>query len=373
MHKAKPDACSSSTHTVTIFPLRPKCHFAANLSMLNLAFVGLGFMAATHLKALRQVPGVRVAALCNPSGRHLDGDFTGVAGNVGDNAPVKLEPGSFKACRDFAALLADPDIHAVDICAPTLAHRDLAIAALRAGKHVLCEKPLARTAAQAREMAAVAAETGRILMPAMCLRFFPEWVWVRAAIADGRFGKVLSARFRRVAEPPGWGQQNFLDGAKSGGALLDLHIHDTDFVQFCFGRPRAVRSAGYSKISGAIDHVVTEYEVAGGALVHAEGAWCFTPGFGFNMSYTVNFERATVDYDLARGADALKLCEAGQPAQTLKLGQPDGYVGELRHFAECCTAGVPTTVVTAADGVSAMEICEAEEASVREGRRIELA
>ena len=330
--------------------------------MLNLGLVGLGFMAATHIKAL-----------CNPSGRHLEGDFTGVAGNVGDNAPVKLEPGSFRAFRDYAAMLADPDIHAVDICAPTLAHHDLAIAALRAGKHVLCEKPFARTAAQAREMSAVAAETGRVLMPAMCLRFFPEWVWVKAAIADGRFGQVLSARFRRVAEPPGWGQQNFLDGAKSGGALLDLHIHDTDFVQFCFGRPRSVRSSCHTKISGAIDHVVTEYEVAGGAMVHAEGAWCMTPGFGFNMSYTVNFERATVDYDLARGADALKVCEAGQAAQVLKLGQPDGYVGELRHFAECIANDRQPSIVTAADGVSSMEICEAEERSVRTRQRIELA
>ena len=68
--------------------------------MLNLALVGLGFMAATHLKALRQVPGARVDALCNPSGRHLDRDFTRVAGNVGANAPVKLEPGSVKAFRD---------------------------------------------------------------------------------------------------------------------------------------------------------------------------------------------------------------------------------------------------------------------------------
>lgn len=329
-------------------------------------------MAATHIKALRQVPGVRIAALCNPSGRHLDGDFSGVAGNVGDNAPVKLEPGSFKAYRDFATLLADPEIQAVDICAPTLAHRDLAVAALHAGKHVLCEKPIARTAAQAREMAAVAAASGRVFMPAMCLRFFPEWAWVRAAITDGRFGKVLAARFRRVAEPPGWGQANFLDGAKSGGALLDLHIHDTDFVQFCFGRPHAVRAHGYSQISGAIDHVVTHYEVAGGALVYAEGAWCMTPGFGFNMSYTVNFERATVDYDLARGAEALKVAEAGQGSRVLKLDQPDGYVGELRHFAEAIAAGIQPSLVTAADGVSSVEICEAEEQSIRTGERVVL-
>ena len=340
--------------------------------MLNLALVGLGFMAATHLKALRQVPGVRVAALCNPSGRHLDGDFSTVAGNVGDHAPVILEPGSFKPYRDYAALLADPDLHAVDICAPTHAHRDLALAALRAGKHVLCEKPFARTAAQAREMVAVATETNRILMPAMCLRFLPEWAWVRAAIADGRFGKVLSARFRRVAEPPAWGQANFLDGAKSGGALLDLHIHDTDFVQHCFGRPRAVRSSGFTHLSGAIDHVVTTYEVASGALVHAEGAWCMSPGFGFHMSYTVNFQRATVDYDLARGPEALKLAEQGQPAQVLQIGQPDGYVGELRHFVECALTGHPPTIVTAADGLSSVEICEAEEQSIRTGSRVEL-
>ena len=127
-----------------------------------------------------------------------------------------------------------------------------------------------------------------------------------------------------------------------------------------------------AKVSGAVDHVVTEYEVAGGALVHAEGAWCFTPGFGFNMSYTVNFERATVDYDLARGADALKVCEAGQPAQVLKLGQPDGYVGELRHFVECCVSGAVPTVVTADDGVSSLEICEAEEKSIQTGLPVAL-
>lgn len=341
--------------------------------MLNLGIVGLGFMAATHIKALRQVPGVRIAALCNPSGRHLDGDFSGVAGNVGDNAPAKLEPGSFKAFRDYTLLLADPEIHAVDICAPTLAHHDLAIAALRAGKHVLCEKPFARTAAQAREMAKVAAETGRILIPAMCLRFFPEWLWVKMAITERRFGKVLSARFRRVAEPPSWGQANFLDGAKSGGALLDLHIHDTDFVQFCFGRPSAVRSVGYTKLSGAIDHVVTEYEVVGGAMVHAEGAWCMTSGFGFNMSYTVNFERATVDYDLARGADALKVCEDGKPAEVLKLSQPDGYVGELRYFVECALTNCTPSIVNQADGVSSLEIYEAEETSIRLRQRVALA
>ena len=340
--------------------------------MTHLAIVGLGFMAATHIRACRQVPGARIAALCNPSGRHLDGDFTHVAGNVGATDPVKLDMNGVKATRHFEELLDDPGIHLIDICAPTKAHRDLAVAALRAGKHVLCEKPLARNVADAREIADAAAAAKGFFMPAMCLRFWPEWAWLKAAIADGRYGKVLAARFRRVAEPPGWGQKNFFAGAESGGALFDLHVHDTDFVQFCFGRPAGVFSTGGVKFSGAFDHVVTQYQVASGAMVHAEGGWAMTPGFGFHMSYTVNFERATADYDLARGKEALRLCEEGRPARVIACEGADGYVGELRHLVECIQTGRAPSVVTARDGLQSIEICEAEEKSARLGRPVSL-
>jgi predicted dehydrogenase len=340
--------------------------------MVNIGIIGLGFMAVTHLKAYRHVPGARVAAICNPSGRNLDGDFSNVFGNVGSKDPFKLDMSGVKACRDYAEMLADPAIDLIDICAPTHAHPSLAIDALKAGKHVLCEKPLARHSELAREMASAAAAANKILMPAMCLRFWPEWAWVKSAIDSGAYGKVLGARFRRVAEPPGWGQKNFLDGKISGGALLDLHIHDTDFVQFCFGRPRAVYSTGYSVISGAIDHVVTQYQVASGAIVHAEGAWAMTPGFGFNMAYTVNFERATADYDLARGAEALRLFEAGKAARTINCEAPDGYIGELQHLVEAIESGKQPTIVTAQDGISAVEICEAEERSIQTGQIVPL-
>jgi predicted dehydrogenase len=332
--------------------------------MMNVGIIGLGFMAATHLRAYREVEGVRVAALCNPSGRHLDGDFSNVAGNVGAKDPVRLDMTGVKATRDVADFLHDPQLHLIDICAPTKAHEELATTALGAGKHVLCEKPLARTVASAKAIAAAAARAPGIFMPAMCLRFWPEWAWLHQAITDGRHGRVLAARFRRVAEPPGWGKNTFFNGAESGGALFDLHVHDTDFVQFCFGRPRRVFSTGYQKFSGAIDHVVTQYEVDSGAIVHAEGAWAMTAGFGFNMSYTVNFERATADYDSSRGAEALRLCEPGQAARPVSCPGPDGYVGELRYFVDCARQGRQPAVVTALDGLGSVEICAAEELSV---------
>ena len=332
--------------------------------MVNVGIVGLGFMGSTHIKAYRQVPETRLAALCSPSGRRLDGDFSDVTGNVGDKEPLKVDMTGVKAFRDVTALVNDPEIDVVDICSPTVAHHPIALAALKAGKHVVCEKPLTRSSKLAREIVEAAERAKSVFMPAMCMRFWPGWAdWLKSAIDQNTYGRVLSATFRRVAEPPAWGRQNFFDGAKSGGGLFDLHIHDTDFVQFCFGRPKSVFSSGYTRFSSAIDHVLTHYEVKSGAIVHAEGSWAMTPGFGFNMSYTVNFENATMDFDLSRGADALRLVANGQPPVLLPCSGPDGYVGELRHFIECVRKEKQPTVVTGRDALSSVEICEAEEKS----------
>jgi predicted dehydrogenase len=337
------------------------------MKKVRIGIVGLGFMAATHLRAYQKIADAQIVGLCSPSGRHLDGDFTTVAGNISTGDPLKLDVSGIVGCRKLDELLAIPDLDLVDICAPTVAHPELAIAALQAGKHVLCEKPMARTSADAKRMVDAAKAADRILMPAMPLRFWPEWAWLRDVIRSGEFGRVLGARFRRVAEPPAWGHKHFGNGALSGGALLDLHVHDTDFVQFAFGKPKSVFSRGYTKYTGAIDHVVTQYEVESGAIVHAEGSWAMSPGFGFNMSYTVNLEKATIDYDIVRGAEGLKVFENGKGRVVTFEGQ-DGYAREAAHIVEQIQKGPSNAVVTAEDGLRAVEICEAEERSVHSGR-----
>ena len=296
--------------------------------------------------------------------------LSGVAGNVADPDAVKLDLTQVQATKDYREVLANPAVQVVDICLPTAQHVEVATAALQAGKHVVCEKPLARTSAQCRAIVEAAKAAKGFFMPAMCMRFWPGWAWLKEAMADARYGKVLAARFRRVSGPPGWSKGTYFKGAESGGALLDLHIHDTDFIQFLFGRPRRVFSRGASRFSGAIDHVVTQYEVAGEVVVSAEGSWLMGEGFGFNMAYTVNFERATADFDLSRGAETLRIFEDDKPARVVAIPDGDGYVGELTHFLEGIAAGRPPTVVTAEDGATAVEICEAEEKSVLTGQPV---
>ena len=332
---------------------------------VNVAVVGLGFMGITHLKSYQQIPGARLVAVCDAVRLPVNGVLAGVTGNITGSDAIDLGK-TVRTYHKLEDLLADGEVELVDLCVPTPLHVPQSIAALRAGKHVICEKPLARTSALAREIVKAAKSAEGFFMPAMCMRFWPGWAWLKELAACKPYGKILAARFRRVSAPPGWSRSSYFKGSDSGGALLDMHIHDTDFVQFLFGRPRSVFSTGQSRFTGAIDHVVTQYEVAGGATVHAEGSWLLTQGF--NMGYTVMFERATADFDLSRGAEALRLDEEGKPSRVVKFKVPDGYGGELRHMIQAIQTGSAPTVVTAQDGLAAVEICEAEEKSVKTGR-----
>src|SRR3954469_22036097 len=215
-------AASNAKQALSVSPTSKRRVRQSNQSRFKMAerkvkigVVGLGFMAATHIRAYQKVPAAEIVALCSPSGRHLDGDFTTVAGNINTGDPLKLDVTNIKGFRNFDEMIALADLDLVDICAPTAAHPSLAKAALAAGKHVLCEKPMARTSAEAKEMVEAARAAGRILMPAMPVRFWPEWSWLAEAIKKQEFGRVLGARFRRVAEPPAWGHKHFGDGKLS--------------------------------------------------------------------------------------------------------------------------------------------------------------
>ena len=116
----------------------------------------------------------------------------------------------------------------------------------------------------------------------------------RKAIASGKYGKLLGGHFKRIISDPTW-LADFYNPRKVGGPVIDLHIHDADFVRWCFGEPDALVSAG------SLDHVTTLYHYENGPRhVAAEGGWDHSPGFPFRMRYIVVFERATAEFDQSR-------------------------------------------------------------------------
>jgi predicted dehydrogenase len=337
---------------------------------VNIAVVGLGFMGVTHLRAYQQVESARIVAVCDAVRLPVNGVLQGVAGNTKKSDDIDLGR-EVKVFRKLEEVLAEPEVALVDLCTPTPLHPEQAISALKAGKNVLCEKPIARTSAAAREIIRAEESAAGFLMPAMCMRFWPGWSWLKGVVENKTYGEVLSARFRRISEMPGWSKQGtYSAGSDLGGALFDLHIHDTDFVQFLFGRPARVFSTGVTDPAGSINHVVTQYVYPGGAAVCAEGGWLLTKGF--NMGYTIHCQRATLDFDLARGTNAMQVIEEGKDSRFVAYDGSDGYSEEIRYVVECAKLGKAPSTVTARDGLTALEICEAEEISLKTGKIVEV-
>src|SRR5579875_1358095 len=168
---------------------------------MRIAVVGLGFMGATHARAWMTVPGAELHAVVSRDEKKLSGDFSETKGNLGAEVGM-LDFSRVRKYRQLEAALADPEIDAVDLCTPTDCHAPDAISAMRSGKHVLVEKPLALTAASAETVALEAERCGRILMAAQVLRFMPAYVAARARLSN--LGQVRSALFRRRCAAPNW-------------------------------------------------------------------------------------------------------------------------------------------------------------------------
>ncbi len=335
--------------------------------MINVGVIGLGMMGQMHLAAWAKVKGTRLRMVADTDPRRAAGDFSGSWGNI-EGGVKEIDFSKIRGTTDPMELIGADDVDLVDICVPTPFHLDLALSAIAAGKHVLCEKPLARTAADARKVARAAAKGKGMFMPAMCIRFWPQWAWLKRAVEKGTYGRVISAEFRRIgAMPPGW----FVRGDLSGGAILDLHLHDTDFVNYVFGPPRAVSSGGWVGPSGEIDHVHTRYLYDDGPVVTAEGSWAAAPSTPFDMGYRVIFEKATADFRIDR-PDAPLMLYRKTKGTPVKCPTGDGYQAEMAYFAKCIRTGKTPEIVTADQAVTSIRIVEAEAKSARSGRIVRL-
>jgi len=285
-----------------------------------------------------------------------------------DPERLKIYCDSF-GCTGYATLeeaiaAEDPDV--VDICLPTDLHSEFTIKAAKAKKNVFCEKPMARTLAQAQEMAGVCKENGSRLMIGHCIRFWPEYALLKQIIDDRRLGNLLSVNLTRFGEFPTWSSENWLaDEKRAGGGVLDMHIHDTDFAHYILGAPDEMVSYG------TIDEHGPSYAVTsmafGAAVALVEGGWNLPHLTPFRMTFRAIFEHGAALWDggpmtvYEQGKDPVvpefPKMEAQGGGNISDLG---GYYVELKYFVDRLESGEPFEVVTPETSMQSLETTLAE-------------
>jgi len=307
---------------------------------MKVAIVGAGFMGGVHAGCYQQIDDVDLAAVVDvrPEQREK------LAGEHGATPFSTLEQ-----------VLADETIDIVDCCLPTYLHRDCVVAALDAGKHVLCEKPFATSLQECDDMIAASKRAGRKFMIAQVIRFWPEYAATKAYVDTGALGEILAIVAHRLASPPGWSQENWLlQPAKSLGAVVDMQVHDLDFVRYLLGDPVSVTSTALLSETGALDHVFTNLKYDK-HLAFTEASFLMPPNWPFRMDLRIVGTKATLEMDITRDP-TLRVIDGNGDTLALPVAQGDGYQAEINHFCAAVRNDTPITIAPPEDSRLSMKL-----------------
>src|ERR687898_1304358 len=260
-------------------------------------------MGGVHLNAYAGIPEVEVV---------------GVADTRVESAVAGAKIVGARPYASYEELVAAEDVQVVDVCLPTALHRDLAVRAAGEGRHVILEKPIARTMEDAQQILDAFSADGPRLFVGHVVRFFPEYAGIKQKIDAGDLGTVGVVRTsRRSPFLLGWNDW-YADWRVSGGVLLDLVIHDFDFLRWTLGEVERVYARGLlGREYNRLDYVLATLRFAGGAIAHVEGHWGYPGPFNYSIEVA--------------GSDALLALDSTEPASLQLIGQPpvSGEVPDL--------------------------------------------
>ncbi len=305
--------------------------------MIRVGLIGCGFMGRMHCNVYSTLPNAHLVA-------------------VADRKPERAEKYGAEfgvpACNSIAEIIANHDLDAIDVCLPTYLHCEATIEAARAGKHVLCEKPMALSLNDCDQMISECEKAGVKLMIGHCIRFWPEYAYLQELVYSKRLGELTSINLTRYGEFPTWSADNWLaDESLAGGGVLDMHIHDTDFALYLLGEPKSSHSAGTIDSRGP-SQVYTNF-VYPNCVAHLQGGWNLPKHTPFKMAFRAIFERGAAIMD----ACPLTIYEDGKepiipefPKMATRGGgnisDLGGYYHEIKYFVDCLEKGREFETVT---------------------------
>lgn len=263
------------------------------------------------------------------------------------------------------ALISACDV--VDVCLPTPLHVEYGLKAIAAGRAVFMEKPMTRTLAEARGLVEAASKAGVPLMPGQVVRFFPEYAAAHKRVVAGAIGRPAAVRTRRGGGAPLGGADNwFMDFERSGGVLLDLAIHDFDWLRWTFGEVKCLyaRSVGATTGTGP-DYGLTTVTFDSGAIGHVEATW-MDPS-GFSTAFEVCGSEGMIEFD-SRSTASLRLHQPGKNVAEAPLAPADDpYYQELRGFLDAVRDGTEPPV-TGQEGLMSLAVALAALESAKTGK-----
>lgn len=337
--------------------------------MKKVALIGLGFMGKMHYDIYTSREDVQVYAIAEQDEKKLKGDWSSITGNIEGGKPATVDLKGIKMVSSYRDLLGDKNIDWIDICLPTFMHKKVAGDFLKAGHSVLLEKPICPNLKDAKELLALKNKSKGTFMVAHCIRFWPGWDMAAETVKNKTYGRVIHASFKRVSPPVmGWNKW-FRDPDKSGGAILDLHIHDVDFVRWVFGKPKKILTSGRTDMAG-ITHLYSTY-LYDGLSVCAEGGWDMPAGYPFNMYFSIVCERATLEYDFSK-SPVFTIYENSGKKVTPQIKSTTGWHEEIDYFVSLIKENKKQTSIKDAEIIDTLYMIEKEKESIRTKRLINL-
>lgn len=347
--------------------------------MIKVGIAGIGFMGMIHYLAYQKIKGAKVVAMCEQDAKRLAGDWRSIKGNFGPPGQM-MDLSGIARYAQLDDLLADRQVDLVDICLPPAAHPPVTLAALKAGKHVFCEKPIALAAADARKMVDAARRRGRLLFIGHVLPFFPEYQWAYQTASGGKYGRLLGAHFKRIISDPLW-VRDFWDAKKVGGPMLDLHVHDAHFIRLLCGMPQSVCTSGRMR-GDVAEFFSSQFGFADRALsVTAASGVINQQGRSFTHGFEIHLEKATLLLDFAvidgQGQmlmpPTLLTADGKVQRSPMPSSDPvDSFVSELSHAQKCVRTGKPSAMLDGSLARDAVTLCERQTQSLRSGKPVRI-
>jgi predicted dehydrogenase len=346
---------------------------------VRIGVIGTGGIAnGAHLPGYSQIPDeCEIFAICDIAPEAL-------------KSTAEKYPNVPHVLSDYKALLAMPEIDGVSVCTPNFAHHQITIDALKAGKNVLCEKPIAMNAVQGAEMVAEARRAGKILQIGYNSRFLPSNQALKRYIDAGEVGDIYYARAQalRVRGIPGWGV--FIDKEKQGGGpLIDIGVHMLDLTLWFMGHPKPVAASGvtYQKFGtrsdvvgfmGQWDHTKFTVEDFAAALIRFDNGATIM----LESSFVANLKQETQNVTLLGtegGAEAYPLSLTQEKHRTVVSYEPkipggnnlNTHYAEMKAFVECVRDG-KEPLVTGEHGLMVAQIMDAIYQSSEEGKEVRI-